>query len=240
MASLPPSQVMKVLAATEQYSVPRAASSSQHARQATERSRAAHGGHSEPAGGGRVPKNNSGKANSVITATNAIILLNVAMFMVQEHDPSFTARFYKLAPAILEGEWYRLVTPIALHGSWTHCGVNSLSFFSYGNKTEADLGTTKFLMLYVCSGVAGNALSCIVNPMVPSLGASGAIFGLAGAETMRHLIGPSRSVKLFVVSLAETAFFAFVVAMVVPNIDHMGHLGGFLGGGVLMLLLRPR
>lgn len=42
---------------------------------------------------------------------------------------------------------------------------------------------------------------------------------------MRHLLGPSPSVGLFLTSLTETAFFAFVVAMVVPNIDHMGHLG---------------
>lgn len=58
-----------------------------------------------------------------------------------------------------------------------------------------------------------------------SLGASGAIFGLAGAGTVRHLMGSFPSVELFIASLAQTALFAFVVAMVVPNIDNMGHLG---------------
>lgn len=58
-----------------------------------------------------------------------------------------------------------------------------------------------------------------------SLGASGAIFGVLGAEAVLLLVGPQRSVAGFLESIGRTAFFALAVAMLMPNIDHMGHLG---------------
>lgn len=58
-----------------------------------------------------------------------------------------------------------------------------------------------------------------------SLGASGAIFGVLGAEAILLLVGPRGTVGAFLASIANTALFALIVAFLVPNIDHMGHAG---------------
>eukprot|EP00752_Nemacystus_decipiens_P004637 g4231.t1 len=192
-------------------------------------------GRHSPANG--EPKNTSG-SGSKVTATPAIIAINVAAYMMQANDPSFTTNYFNLGYLITQqGEWYRLATSMALHGGLAHLLCNCMSLGSMGPSVERILGTKKFVALYVCSGVAGNVLSCIVNPLTPSLGASGAIFGLLGAEAtllMRH------SLASFLESIARTAFFAVMVALLVPNINHMAHLGGFLGGGVMTLFLRRR
>ncbi|CBJ29235.1 conserved unknown protein [Ectocarpus siliculosus] len=198
-----------------------------------------------PAGGAPAPPAGGGAphsgGNGVLTATNALLVINFLVFLQQQQDPSVTTSFYKLAYAITDhGEWYRLVTAVMLHGGWGHLAGNSMALFNIGRGTETYMGTEKFVALYVCSGVSGNVLSCIVDPLTPSLGASGAIFGLLGAEAMIHLAGPKASMPLFVSSVGQTAFFAVLVGLLVPNIDHWGHLGGFVGGAALTLLIQPR
>ncbi|CAN0477786.1 unnamed protein product, partial [Ectocarpus sp. 12 AP-2014] len=183
-----------------------------------------------PAGGAPAPPAGGGAphsgGNGVLTATNALLVINFLVFLQQQQDPSVTTSFYKLAYAITDhGEWYRLVTAMMLHGGWGHLAGNSMALFNIGRGTETYMGTEKFVALYVCSGVSGNVLSCIVDPLSPSLGASGAIFGLLGAEAMIHLAGPKASMPLFMSSVGQTAFFAVLVGLVVPNIDHWGHLG---------------
>ncbi|CAM9109338.1 unnamed protein product, partial [Ectocarpus sp. 4 AP-2014] len=196
------------------------------------------GGAPAPPAGGGAP--NSG-GNGVLTATNALLVINFLVFLQQQQDPSVTTSFYKLAYAITDhGEWYRLVTAMMLHGGWGHLAANSMALFNIGRGTETYMGTERFVALYVCSGVSGNVLSCIFDPLSPSLGASGAIFGLLGAEAMIHLAGPKASMPLFVSSVGQTAFFAVLVGLLVPNIDHWGHLGGFVGGAALTLLIQPR
>ncbi|CAB1118913.1 unnamed protein product [Ectocarpus sp. CCAP 1310/34] len=198
-----------------------------------------------PAGGAPAPPTGGGAphsgGNGVLTATNALLVINFLVFLQQQQDPSVTTSFYNLAYAITDhGEWYRLVTAMMLHGGWVHLASNSMALFNIGRGTETYMGTEKFVALYVCSGVSGNVLSCIVDPLSASLGASGAIFGLLGAEAMIHLAGPKASMPLFVSSVGQTAFFAVLVGLVVPNIDHWGHLGGFVGGAALTLLIQPR
>ena len=78
------------------------------------------------------------------------------------------------------GEWYRLFTPMLLHADLAHIIMNSLSLYNIGTFVESQFGALRYVLVYTLSGVAGNALSAVVNPRAPSVGASGAVCGLVG------------------------------------------------------------
>ncbi|CBJ29253.1 conserved unknown protein [Ectocarpus siliculosus] len=180
-----------------------------------------------------------------ITATNVLLALNAIVYLFQMRYPAITKAGWKMAPAITQqGQWYRLLTPIVLHGSFTHLAVNSMSFSSVGPVVERVMGKAKFVTVYTLAGIAGNVLSCIVNPRTPSVGASGAIFGMVGAwgafclmnETVLGRNNSQRALR----NVAQTVMINVVYGMGSSQIDNMGHLGGFLGGAAMTFLIGPR
>jgi membrane associated rhomboid family serine protease len=116
-----------------------------------------------------------------------------------------------------------------LHGSVMHIIFNMLSLWWIGGPLEAALGRARYLALYFASGLAGSALTYLIaEPNTPSLGASGAIFGLFGATAilMRRLNYDMRPViALLVINLIFT--FGW------PNIAWQAHIGGLVGGLVV-------
>ncbi|MDN3023686.1 rhomboid family intramembrane serine protease [Streptomyces sp. S.PB5] len=139
---------------------------------------------------------------------------------------------------VAEGQWYRLVTAMFLHGSYIHIIFNMLSLWWIGGPLEAALGRARYLALYFASGLAGSALTYLLaDANQPSLGASGAIFGLFGATAvlMRHRNYDMRPViALLVINLIFT--FGW------PNISWQAHIGGLVGGVVIgyAMLHAPR
>ncbi len=169
--------------------------------------------------------------------TKLLIGLNLAVFLVQlSVGDRFTDRFELLGQAyvpplhsvegIAQGQWYRLLTAMFLHGSYVHILFNMLSLWWIGAPLEAALGRARHLALYFTSGLAGGALTYLIAaPNQPSLGASGAIFGLFGATAvlMRRLNYDMRPVvALLVINLIFT--FGW------PNIAWQAHIGGLVGG----------
>ena len=164
-------------------------------------------------------------------------------------DDAFTAAIYvlgaKLNSAIDAGQWWRLLTPMFLHGSLAHLAFNSLALYSLGPQVESTYGTGRFLALYALAGLAGSVASYWFNPNALSVGASGAIFGLFGAlaafaYTSRSLIGAAATktqlgqmATLVAINLA----FGFVPG---SNIDNSAHIGGLLVGGLVGYALAPR
>ena len=140
----------------------------------------------------------------------------------------------KINSLIMQGQVWRLLTPLFLHGSILHIAFNMYALYVVGRRLEMYYGHGRFLLLYLLSGFAGNVLSFVLTPN-PSLGASTAVFGLLAAEGMfiyqnRKLFGPVRTRQsilnlgvIFVVNLA----YGFMPR---TNIDNMGHLGGAIGG----------
>ncbi len=140
----------------------------------------------------------------------------------------------KVNPLIMQGQVWRLVTPILLHGSILHIAFNMYALYVIGGRLEKYYGHSRFLLLYLLSGFAGNVLSFVLTPN-PSLGASTAIFGLLAAEGMfiyqnRKLFGPMRTrqsiLNLAVIFMINLAY-GFMPG---TNIDNMGHVGGAIGG----------
>ena len=142
---------------------------------------------------------------------------------------------------IVQGELWRLFTPMFLHGSLTHIAFNMYALYSLGRGLENGYGHQRFLLLYLVGGVAGNVASFAFSPQ-PSLGSSTAIFGLLAAEAVyfyqnRELFGGRASQVL--TQIGSIALINLVIGLSSPNIDNWGHLGGALGGAAFAWLAGP-
>ncbi|MFG2195126.1 rhomboid family intramembrane serine protease [Streptomyces sp. NPDC048639] len=130
---------------------------------------------------------------------------------------------------VAEGQWYRLLTAMFLHQQVMHIAFNMLSLWWLGPPLEAALGRVRFLALYLISGLGGSALSYLLAAQnQPSLGASGAVFGLLGATAvlMRRMNYDMRPV---IILLALNLVFTFTWA----NIAWQAHIGGLVVGAAV-------
>jgi len=166
-----------------------------------------------------------------------IIGITVIFFLFQNlsqfifgYDALF-AFFGKINQLIIRGQFWRLITPILLHGSFLHIGFNMYALFIIGPMLEKKYGIWPFIGLYLIGGLWGNTLSFLLSPN-PSLGASTAIFGLIAAQGVyvyknRHLLGPSARPMLMNIVMVIVVNLMLGLS---PGIDNWGHMGGMLGG----------
>ena len=144
-------------------------------------------------------------------------------------------------PAVLGGQWWRLVSAMFLHGGVEHLVGNAIALLVLGMMCEHAFGRAQFLFLFVTSGVVGSVLSTLLSPG-PSVGASGAIFGLQGAVIVlfrrhRHRL-IMRAHRVGVV-LTVWALYTLAQGAFVPFIDNGAHIGGFVAGALLARGLHP-
>lgn len=146
------------------------------------------------------------------------------------------------AAIALNGEYYRLLTAMFLHGGWLHIAFNGYALYSLGAEAERIYGTPRFLLLYMVAGFAGGVASYAFSPY-RSVGASGAIFGLIGGlaafyYASREFLGDVARQQLG--SLITVIMLNLFIGFSTPMIDNYAHIGGLLGGAALGLLLAPR
>ncbi|RII11245.1 Rhomboid protease GluP [Streptomyces sp. YIM 130001] len=198
----------------------------------------------EGSGTGHAPSANQPRtlAGGTIAAdprllTKVLIGINAAVFIAVlatddrlVRDLSLIGQFWDYFGAplqgVAEGQWYRLVTSMFLHQEIWHLGFNMLGLWWLGGPLEAALGRARYLSLYLISGLAGSALTYLIAaPNQPSLGASGAVFGLMGATAvlMRRLNYDLRPV---LVLLALNLLFTFTWS----GIAWEAHVGGLVAG----------
>ncbi|MGQ4429897.1 MULTISPECIES: rhomboid family intramembrane serine protease [unclassified Streptomyces] len=170
--------------------------------------------------------------------TKILIGLCIAAYVVQRVvGDKFTndfeligrASFTGLPPyeGVAEGQPYRLLTAMFLHASPIHIIFNMLSLWWLGGPLEAALGRARYIALYFVSGLAGSALTYLIAAQnQPSLGASGAIFGLFGATAvlMRRL---NYDLRPLIAILVINLIFTFNPGM---NIAWQAHIGGLVAG----------
>ncbi len=136
----------------------------------------------------------------------------------------------KYNPRIWMGEYWRLLSPLFLHAGYAHFLINSFALFQLGRVVERLFGKVRFVFLYFFSGLLGSALSTIFRPEIISVGASGALFGLLGALIYFSLRKPVIARRFFGSSLWTVLGINLILGFVIPGIDWLGHIGGFLGG----------
>jgi rhomboid protease GluP len=137
----------------------------------------------------------------------------------------------KINQAILQGQFWRLITPVFLHASILHIGFNMYALYSLGSVLERRFGVWPFLALYFIGALWGNTLSFLLTPNI-SLGASTAVFGLIAAQGVyiyknRFLLGSAARPMLM--NIAMVVLINLVLGLS-PGIDNWGHVGGLLGG----------
>lgn len=139
--------------------------------------------------------------------------------------------------ALSAGQWWRLLTPLFLHGSLMHIGFNAYALLIFGREIEPLLGWRQFLLFYLVSGVGGNVFSAVFGNAV-SVGASTALFGLIAFQIVfiyrnRKFFGDRADGMLY--QALGIAGLNFVIGLA-PGIDNWGHLGGFVAGLALAWL----
>lgn len=136
---------------------------------------------------------------------------------------------------VANGEYWRLVTAMFLHASIGHLVLNLLGLYIFGSLIEGAFGTLRFLAIYFVTGLAASAASfAFGNPLIPAVGASGAIFGLLGAwlafNLRRRSLSLARSnIQGALMLIVLNLFLGFAI----PNIDNLAHVGGLVAGVVV-------
>lgn len=175
--------------------------------------------------------------------TKILVLTNILVFLMQIATANqLVLMGAKVNEMIAQGQFYRLLTPIFLHGNIAHLLVNCYSLYSLGSTVERCFGSRRFVALYLFSGFLGCVASYFFSKN-PSLGASGAIFGLVGGFAVylkrhQYLLGESSRLGLF--SIAQSLLFNVLMSFQRGSrIDNWGHLGGFVGGLLYSYLFGP-
>ena len=142
---------------------------------------------------------------------------------------------------VVVGEYWRLLTAPLLHGGAEHLIGNGIALYILGMVCEAAFGPVQFVVLYVLSGLAGSLVSIVMTPG-PSVGASGAIFGLQGAAIVllrrerERLLVRDRRVGFV---LLIWAIYSIAGGLTDPFLDNGAHIGGALGGALIASRLHP-
>jgi membrane associated rhomboid family serine protease len=133
---------------------------------------------------------------------------------------------------VAHGGWYRLVTSMFLHGFLLHIVFNMVALWFIGRPVEQYLGRARYIGLYFVSGLAGAAGALLQAPLVPTVGASGAIFGILGAYAVLEWQLTGRLAGQAVTWIAINFVIDFFYR---SSISWGGHLGGLIGGILVML-----
>ena len=192
--------------------------------------------------GGLVPAN-VGAITWVIVGINAVIFL-VAQARDEFGDSVLGNQLAMLGGSALapngdvltgvaDGGYWRLITAVFLHERIVHILFNMYALVLFGPMLEQALGRVRFIALYLTAGLAGSVLVyCLTAPNVPTVGASGAIYGLFGATFAVFARRGMELQGLFVLMAINLA-----ITFLVPNISWQGHIGGLVAGLVLGLAL---
>ena len=195
-------------------------------------------------------------ASKFAVVTYVLVAVNIIVFLQSLTNPEYYRQLimnYGLVPVQVMGghNLLSLITSMFLHADIIHLGLNMLFLLVSGDAVERELGSSRFLVLYLAFGVIAGLFHSYLNSTsaVPTIGASGAIFGVLAAFAIifpfRWLIQLFGIIPIpmpaiifvFVTLLTETAY---VSSGAVENVAHTAHVGGFLAGVFLTLLFIPK
>lgn len=181
------------------------------------------------------------------------ILLNAFAFLFEIsvgnwNDPEVLHRIGALEPhaVVVQGEYWRLFTALFLHAGFTHLLFNLFALYILGPPLERSIGTVRFAVCYLVSGLASSAGVVLLTTfglvqVAQLVGASGCIMGVVGAWAgflliHRHApLAKQRLANIFLIVVIQTAF-----DLSTPQVSMAAHISGLIGGFLLGLLLSPR
>jgi membrane associated rhomboid family serine protease len=186
------------------------------------------------AGRQKVVRGPNALAAGSTLATNALIALNLAIFVYGIGDGLETKneviRDGGLAgPFVADGEWYRIITSGFLHANAIHIGFNMFVLYQLGQLMEPVLGRLRYVLVYFVAMLTGSLGVLLIEPNTFTVGASGAVFGMMGAAVAAMR---SRGINPFQTSLGGTIMLNLLITFSLPGISIGGHVGGLIGGFV--------
>jgi membrane associated rhomboid family serine protease len=196
-------------------------------------------------GAGRYFARSRGRERTPIVSYAILGITVVVSFLALQPEGSDLLRLLELDKGLGNGEWWRLVSPVLVHGSILHLAFNMYFLYLVGPLVEQLYGSARFLVLYVLTAATASVASFLLGPG-PSVGASGALFGLCGVLLVGRALhrpvlqGQQRAIMsqigfLVVINLV----FGFGFNSLGGNVDNFAHLGGLAGGLWLGLLISP-
>ena len=195
---------------------------------------------------------------STPVVTYILIALNIAFFLLELNSGEAFVQKWAFIPreflANPGGEFLTMFTSMFMHAGWLHLGSNMLYLWIFGDNVEDCFGRSKFLMFYLLCGLAamGAQLAFTANSSIPNLGASGAIAGVLGSYLILFPQGQVRVLQgqriiplpalmviglWFVLQLFSGVGSIVAGAASAGGVAYLAHVGGFLAGIVLTMLL---
>jgi len=185
------------------------------------------------------------------TWTGRIIVINSIMFLITFYLSGLAWSNFQMAilssntdvllklgakdnTLLALGEFWRLLTPLFIHGGLIHFAFNTYGLYIVSYQFEYLLGWKSFLLLYLASGMAGNIASVLAGPSV-SVGASGALFGLLGfglylERVMQSRIEAMTGRRPKAGAYTVMAIANIILGFLIPQIDNSAHMGGLAFG----------
>lgn len=197
----------------------------------------------------RTPVKTLGNVVRRPQVTIALIAINVVAFLA-EGTPTFsgqpTGKIYEEGAlfgsiqhfptlGVAHGQWWRIVSSGFLHENLIHIGFNMYILYILGQMLEPVLGHLKFGMIYVASLLTGSFGALLVTPHSPTVGASGAVFGLMGAAAVEMR---ARQIPIMQSGVGGLILLNLVISFTLPGISWGGHIGGLIGGAVTALVFQ--
>ena len=177
--------------------------------------------------------------------TLILIAINIAVyFLTSVAGGSFLNTSYDLIykyglvgeKVIYEGEYYRLLTSLFVHANVAHIAGNMIFLLIFGLRGEEMFSLPEYLAIYFLGGMTGNLLSLVLlNPLIPSVGASGAIFAVFGACTVYI----RRTIRQSIIGALIYAFFLILIGSA-PGVNNLAHIGGLVTGLIIGYVLAAR
>ena len=191
-------------------------------------------------------------ATQFLIVANVIIYVLVFYVLAKPGEPEWVRWGNNRYQVLNAGEYYRLFTAMFLHSEMImHIVFNMYSLYIIGQTVERFYGHARFLVIYFLGGLTGSILSVLLNsPSIYSVGASGAVFAIFGAEMIflykhQKLLGRVAQLQLRqLVIIAAMNLFIGIASGLNSNpagvkIDNWGHVGGLFGGLVLAWIIGP-
>lgn len=144
-------------------------------------------------------------------------------------------------PLTANGQWWRLLTSMFLHGGLMHVLVNMYALLLVGMLLEPMMGKNRYLVSYLATGITGSIVSMYMHTATVSVGASGAIFGLYGIflALMLTNVFPKKVKASFLTGVVLMIIMTFVTGLG-GGVDNAAHVGGLLSGIIIGLMLTPQ
>jgi membrane associated rhomboid family serine protease len=181
--------------------------------------------------------------------TIALIAINVLAFLAEGNitlSGQPTSKVYEEGALIgsirgfptlgvAHGQWWRIVTSGFLHENIIHIGFNMYVLYILGQMLEPALGRLKFGTIYAVSLLTGSFGALLVTPHSPTVGASGAVFGVMGAAAVEMR---ARQIPIMQSGVGGLILINLVISFALPGISWGGHIGGLIGGALAALVIQ--